>query len=143
MYPFIQERKVIIFATTRSNSAVREREALGFLQGLRRLNGLSFFFSAHLSQPTWLTKPYLVAITRAQALLIVIGDPEVLGKNKLWRTFLNYIILRGGRIGIKPDWNPRDGVRVAGYSIIPRERPVYGEGIIDGMSENIYRYHGE
>jgi len=35
-----------------------------------------------------LTQTSLVAITRAQALLIVLGDPEVLGKDELWRTFL-------------------------------------------------------
>ena len=34
-----QERKVIIFATTRSNSEVDKRRALGFLQNRQRMNG--------------------------------------------------------------------------------------------------------
>jgi hypothetical protein len=83
-----------------------------------------------------------VAITRAQALFIVIGDPEPLHKDELWRTFLNYIILNGGWTGKETDWNPRDKVMVPGYRIIRRQQPVYGDGIIDGKSENIYRYHG-
>jgi hypothetical protein len=37
-----------------------------------------------------------VTITHAQALLIVIGDPEVLGKDEHWRIFLNYIESRKG-----------------------------------------------
>ena len=39
---FTQERKVIIFATTRSNSAVDKRKAMGFLQNRRRMNGVCF-----------------------------------------------------------------------------------------------------
>ena len=34
-----QERKVIIFATTRSNSEVDKRKAMGFLQNRQRMNG--------------------------------------------------------------------------------------------------------
>ncbi|KAI0253351.1 P-loop containing nucleoside triphosphate hydrolase protein [Lactifluus subvellereus] len=114
-----QERKVIIFATTRSNSAVDKRRALGFLQYRQRMN---------------------VAITRAQALLIVVGDPEVLGKDELWRTFLNYVYPCGGWTGKMLSWRPQDEVRLPEYSIIPREHPVYGEGFIGKKSENIYRY---
>jgi hypothetical protein len=36
---FTQERKVIIFATTRSNLEVDKRKAMGFLQNRRRMNG--------------------------------------------------------------------------------------------------------
>jgi hypothetical protein len=90
-----------------------------------------------------LTHPLLVAITRAQALLIVIGDPEVLGKDELWRTFLNYIMSCGGWTGKTPSWRQKDEVRVPKYSVIPREQPVYGEGFIGGKSESIYRYCGE
>jgi helicase MOV-10 len=87
-----------------------------------------------------LTHPLLVAITRAQALLIVVGDPEVLGKDELWRTFLNYICLRGGWTGKMLSWRPQDQVPLPGYSIIPREQPVYGEEFIGKKSESIYRY---
>ncbi|KAH9166488.1 RNA helicase [Lactarius sanguifluus] len=115
-----QERKVIIFATTRSNSEADKRKAMGFLQNRRRMN---------------------VAITRAQALLIVVGDPEVLGKDELWRTFLNYACVRKGWTGKAPSWNPREDVHVPGYKVIPRPGGVvYGESYIDGKSENIYRF---
>ncbi|KAH9035957.1 hypothetical protein EDB84DRAFT_1484157 [Lactarius hengduanensis] len=68
---------------------------MGFLQNRRRMN---------------------MAITRAQALLIVVGDPEVvLGKDELWRTFLNYACVRKGWTGKAPSWNPREAVHVPGY----------------------------
>ncbi|KAH9041519.1 RNA helicase, partial [Lactarius deliciosus] len=115
-----QERKVIIFATTRSNSEADKRKAMGFLQNRRRMN---------------------VAITRAQALLVVVGDPEVLGKDELWCTFLNYACVRKGWTGKAPSWNPREDVHVPGYKIMPRPGGVVeGESYIDGKSENIYRF---
>ena len=51
-----------------------------------------------------------VAITRAQALVIVVGDPSVLGRDILWRAFLNYVYLGGGWIGDEPDWDPREPI---------------------------------
>ena len=47
-----------------------------------------------------------VALTRAQALLIVIGDPAVLGEVPLWRRFLNFVHMRGGHTGKGFDWDP-------------------------------------
>lgn len=47
-----------------------------------------------------------VALTRAQALLIVIGDPAVLGEVPLWRGFLNFVHMRGGHTGKEFDWDP-------------------------------------
>lgn len=83
----------------------------------------------------------LVAITRAQALLIVLGDPEVLGKDELWRTFLNYAYLRGGWNGKMLTWKPKEDVHVPGYEVKPRPGGVvYGESFIDGKSKEIYRY---
>ncbi|KAI9444108.1 P-loop containing nucleoside triphosphate hydrolase protein [Lactarius indigo] len=114
------ERKVIIVSTTRSNSEVDKRKAMGFLQNRQRMN---------------------VAITRAQALLIVVGDPEVLGKDELWRTFLNYARLSEGWTGRALSWKPEDHVDVPGYKVIPRPGGVVkGESYIDGKSENIYRF---
>jgi helicase MOV-10 len=82
-----------------------------------------------------------VAITRAQSLLIVIGDPEVLGKDELWRTFLNYACLRGGWTGKTPSWSPKAEVDVPGYEVIPRAGGVVrGESYMDGKSEKIYRF---
>jgi helicase MOV-10 len=132
-----QERKVIIFATTRSNEEVDKRKAMGFLQNRRRMNGACFSLSIFIG----LTHISLVAITRAQALLIVLGDPEVLGRDELWRTFLNYACLRGGWNGKMLTWKPKEDVRVPGYEVIPRPGGVvYGESFIDGKSKEIYKY---
>ena len=82
---------------------------------------------------------YLVAITRAQALLIVIGDPEVLGEDELWRTFLNYIKSRNGWTGKMHSWKT-EGVYLPGYEIVPRKGDVvHGEEFIGGKSEKIRR----
>jgi helicase MOV-10 len=81
---------------------------------------------------------FSVAITRAQALLIVIGDPEALGKDELWRTFLNYIKLRKGWTGKMHSWNT--DIYLPGYEIIPRKGGVvYGEEFLGGKSEMIFR----
>ena len=56
------ERKVIILSTVRSNG-----EGMGFLKDYQRFN---------------------VAITRAKELLLVMGDPQVLMKNKNWRELI-------------------------------------------------------
>jgi helicase MOV-10 len=86
------------------------------------------------------TNTLLVAITRAQALLIVVGDPEVLGKDELWRTFLNYACLRGGGTAKAPNWKTGEKVPLPGYEVIPRPGGVvYGESYIDGKSKEIYR----
>jgi helicase MOV-10 len=76
-----------------------------------------------------MTHTALVAITRAQALLIVIGDPEVLGKDELWRTFLNYAYICGGWRGKTLTWKPKEDVHVPGYEVIPRSwgSRVWGE----------------
>jgi len=87
-----------------------------------------------------LTNVLIVAITRAEALLIVVGDPEVLGKDELWRTFLNYIKCRGGWKGKEQTWNAEEEVNVPGYDIVPRKGGVaYGEEFMGGRSEKIYR----
>ncbi|KAI0290989.1 P-loop containing nucleoside triphosphate hydrolase protein [Russula brevipes] len=115
-----QERKVIILATTRSDEESHPRKASGFLVNHQGMN---------------------VAITRAQALLIVIGDPELLGKDERWRTFLNYIKSRNGWTGKMHSWKPEEVVHVPGYEIVPRKEGgiVYGEEFIGGKSEGIYR----
>ena len=56
------ERKVIILSTVRSKG-----EGMGFLKDYQRFN---------------------VAITRAKELLLVMGDPQVLMKNKNWRELI-------------------------------------------------------
>src|ERR1700761_8296458 len=45
-------------------------------------------------------------MTRAQALLIVVGNPLVLSLDPLWRSFLNYVFNNGGWKGLpRPDWD--------------------------------------
>ena len=84
---------------------------------------------------------FVVSITRAQLLLIVVGDPDVLGKDELWRTFLNYTCLRGGWTGKMLAWKPKEDVQVPGYEVIARPGGVvYGESYIDGESKEIFRF---
>ena len=83
----------------------------------------------------------LVAITRAQSLLIVVGDPEVLGKDELWRTFLNYACLRKGWTGKPLSWDPKVNVNIPGYAVIKRLDGVErGESFVDGKNETIYKF---
>lgn len=109
---------------------------MGFLTNRRRLNGCPFTLIRRLLKLT-LT---LVAVTRAQSLLIMVGDPEVLGKDPLWRTFLNYIRLRGGSTGKEPSWKVEE-VKLRGYQVVPKkEGAEYGEEFIDGRSREVLRY---
>jgi helicase MOV-10 len=56
----------------------------------------------------------LVAITRAQAMLIVIGNPRILGLDPVWRAFLNYVHGCGGWRGEPIGWDPVNPVNVDG-----------------------------
>ncbi|NXQ19914.1 SDE3 helicase, partial [Peucedramus taeniatus] len=76
-----QERQVILISTVRSCSAYLQFDQtfrLGFLKNPKRLN---------------------VAITRAKALLIVVGNPTVLSKDPHWHRFLRYCKEQGGYTG--------------------------------------------
>ncbi|KAK0165115.1 hypothetical protein PV328_003665 [Microctonus aethiopoides] len=59
----------------------------------------------HLSNP----KRFNVAITRARALLIAIGDPKILEHDNSWRTFIQYCIdnksCRGDKFTLNTKWN--------------------------------------
>src|ERR1700755_756991 len=128
-------------ATTRSNEEYHPRNALGFLMNPRRMNGLHFPRLLTRFNLEALTHTLLVAITRAQSLLILVGDPEVLGKDNFWRTFLNYITLHNGSTGKLPGWKCTNQVPMPLIEAIPRERVLYGEEFIDGKSESTYRYN--
>jgi helicase MOV-10 len=47
-----------------------------------------------------------VAVTRAKALLIIVGNPSVLSLDPLWRSFLNYIYQSRGWTGCDISWDP-------------------------------------
>ena len=55
-----------------------------------------------------------MAITRAQALLIIVGDPAVLSLDPLWRLFMNYVFRNGGWRGAPPRWDTNAEVDDAG-----------------------------
>merc|ERR1712240_912185 len=72
-----QERKVIIVSTVRSTPEYVNTDnqyRLGFLANPKRFN---------------------VAITRAKALLIIVGNPHILGQDEDWRALLNFSLDRG------------------------------------------------
>ena len=63
-----------------------------------------------------------VAVTRAQALLIVVGDSSVLCMDPMWRGFMNYVYMNGGWRGDEPIWNTRQDVSMtADYARDMRE----------------------
>ncbi|TDL24445.1 P-loop containing nucleoside triphosphate hydrolase protein [Rickenella mellea] len=111
-----QERRVIIISTVRSSVDFVKydlRHTLGFVANQRRFN---------------------VAVTRAQALLIVIGDPLVLSLDPLWKSFINHVHIHGGYIGKKIDWDPTEAVdRSARYDEQRRRTD------LDAMEELIER----
>uniref|UniRef100_H3BES1 RNA helicase n=1 Tax=Latimeria chalumnae TaxID=7897 RepID=H3BES1_LATCH len=84
-----QERRVILISTVRScldYVKLDEDFNLGFLKNPKRFN---------------------VAMTRAKALLIVVGNPIVLSKDEIWRKFIRYCSDAGGYTGT--NWFEDDG----------------------------------
>ncbi|XP_024941215.1 putative helicase MOV-10 [Cephus cinctus] len=76
-----QERNVIILSTVRSVSWEKIHASnIGFLTNPKRFN---------------------VALTRAQALLIVVGNPYLLGKDDNWQSFIGYCRDNGGYLTSK------------------------------------------
>ncbi|KIM42180.1 hypothetical protein M413DRAFT_70670 [Hebeloma cylindrosporum] len=118
-----QERRVIIISTVRSNKDFITsdiRRSLGFVANKNRMNG----------------NPSPVALTRAQALLIVIGDPVVLSLDPLWRAFLNFVYIRGGWRGKNIDWNPQEPILPTGEYEYGLQRKSKEEG---DMEETLAR----
>ena len=58
---------------------------------------------------------FVVAITRAQSLLIVVGNPQTLAVDPMWREWLNFVHEKGGWRGKELDWNPEEPLAADGY----------------------------
>ncbi|KAG1963131.1 helicase MOV-10 [Pimephales promelas] len=84
-----QERKVIIVSTVRSSVNYVQMDQdfnIGFLSNEKRFN---------------------VAMTRAKALLIVVGNPVILSKDPTWQRFIRYCELEQGNTGF--DYKDAEG----------------------------------
>ncbi|KTG43417.1 hypothetical protein cypCar_00007987 [Cyprinus carpio] len=84
-----QERKVIIVSTVRSSVSYVKMDQdfnIGFLSNEKRFN---------------------VAMTRAKALLIVVGNPVILSKDPTWQRFIQYCELEQGYTGF--DYKDAEG----------------------------------
>ena len=46
-----------------------------------------------------------MTVSSAQAMLIIVGDPQVLSLDPLWRGFLNYVYVNGGWTGPDITWD--------------------------------------
>lgn len=76
-----QEKNIIILSTVRSNEDSQQHDVeklIGFIGHPKRMN---------------------VAFTRAQFLLIIIGNPHVLVLDTLWHDAIKYIISLNGYLG--------------------------------------------
>ncbi|KAF5356561.1 hypothetical protein D9758_008259 [Tetrapyrgos nigripes] len=115
-----QERRVIIISTVRSSREFVQydlRHTLGFVANPRRFN---------------------VAVTRAQSLLFIVGDPSVLSLDPLWRSFLNYIHLNGGWTGPGPTWDTSEKVNEGGgYDSAVRKLALEDMNVFTRMMENM------
>jgi helicase MOV-10 len=75
-----------------------------------------------------------VAMTRAQALLIVIGDPVVLSLDPMWREFLNFVHDGGGWRGAPRDWDAEDEASERERDFIAERRADLRRGL-DAMDD--------
>lgn len=84
-----------------------------------------------------------MAITRAKALLIVIGDPRVLSLDPLWRGFLNYMYnLRAWRGRPIPDWDTALPAEDTSYDVqLKRQAQVDDAGLIARIADAVEGEH--
>lgn len=125
-----QERRVIIITTVRSSRDYINydlRYTLGFVANPRRFNG-ALCYTVVPERLYHVSYSYLrsflfcllstVAVTRAKALLLIVGDPMVLGLDPLWRDYLNKVHTGGGWRGRPIPWNPTEPVEFdGGYDV--------------------------
>lgn len=89
-------------------------------------------------------KPDLVAVTRAQALLVVVGNPKVLSLDPLWRAFLSYVHRGGGWRGKSISWDPEGTVDGEGYDgELRREAAADAEDTLARLKALITRKNAE
>ena len=81
------------------------RHRLGFISNPRRFNG-----RVPRSNTAEYADPRTVAVTRAKALLIVVGDPSTLSLDPMWRKFLTLIYRNGGWTGDEITWDPENEI---------------------------------
>jgi len=109
---------VVIVTTVRSSRDYINydlRYTLGFVANPRRFNdtrvAVLFSRKRRISRATGAST---VAVTRAKALLIIVGDPMVLGLDPLWRAYLNSVHAGGGWRGRQIPWDPLEPVNSDG-----------------------------
>ena len=116
------EKDVIILSAVRSSPdqlAADEKHALGFLKNPKRFN---------------------VAVTRAKALLVIIGNPFILARDPCWRRAIDYAKTNGAYKGC--DFS-LDDVRVNGGSGGSEGSEGGGGGEEDELQRNLDRLHDE
>jgi len=95
-----REKAAIVLSAVRSSSEhlpFDARHALGFLANPKRFN---------------------VAVTRAKALLVVVGNPAILGRDPHWAALLAHCVKHGAYKGCQlPDWFDATG---GGLGSLPR-----------------------
>lgn len=115
-----QEREVIIISTVRSTVKHNEVDKffnLGFLTNYRRFN---------------------VAITRAKSLLIIVGNPHIITKDRYWDKLLRYCADNGSYQGC-PLPPPEEEFGYSGYSD-SRDQPAGGWEYSQEPSDRAFRH---
>ena len=74
-------------------------------------------------------------MTRAKALLIIVGDPIVLSLDPIWRSFLNYIHSSGGWRGLPKDWSDDEDYDDSRDLLLERRNGI--RGAIDDLAARL------
>ncbi|XP_029361567.1 putative helicase mov-10-B.2 [Echeneis naucrates] len=108
-----QERKVVLVSTVRSNPNYAEMDkkfSLGFVKNEKRFN---------------------VALTRAKALLIVVGNPMILKSDATWDRFIKFCSEKGGYTGFVPPQEDSEFLgRLAALSISMKPEAETAESVV-------------
>ncbi|KAF0022536.1 hypothetical protein F2P81_025162 [Scophthalmus maximus] len=110
-----QERRVILVSTVRSSSSYMDFDTqfqLGFVKNKKVRDSRSTPVDEHDEHDehdltiddchdSFLLQRFNVAVTRAKALLIVVGNPRVLNTDATWASFMQHCSEGGGYDGVK------------------------------------------